>query len=335
LRLKFHQIIKVNNVEYSSKAISKWFECYEKLGESSDIGFNIEAIESASPFLHFKGHVSHIRGDGSSALFELSKKMNFDLTHVSTKTPLSRTSLTTYIKQIFLFFYYARKRTVNIWMKNHTSANQPQSLQNTAEVKFTYEEFYQLKKKLAENQLSLNAFLITTLDQTIREYFNIKSETAWWIPVNFRAELGIDNNDKTINGNLVSNFTLEIKENDTPHIVKQKISLALKQKRHWGVWFWQKIPHYLPEKIILKIAQHQISDNYYLGTFTNLGSWSSSSEFNKFYIYATTLKSHPIGASAIVVNDELYIALNINTSLNLSSNDISNIFEIWNLKIRN
>jgi len=323
-------------IRKSSSAIGSWFLAYKELGQNTFISFRIKKKDNLTHSIYNYDHSQH---DGISCLNHLSQNEKFELYQNKNHTKLYKfkffgQSLCLYLSQTFLFPYYARKRKFNIWktkysynLNNKSDETNPKS--NC--FKISSNELNEIISFCKSSQINLNAHLLYCLNLAVRNYFKIIQETSWWIPVNFRSEF--QSLDQTILNsaslNCVSNFTLTIQEKDTAKNVFQNMKNSLKNKLHWGVWAWQRIPLFLPKNIILALSKSQLKNNFYAGTFTNLGKWQSNTQFDEFYIFANTLPSHPIGASAIQINNTIYLGLQFHSCLLVSDDEIKIITENW------
>jgi len=323
-------------IRESSNAIGSWFLAYKKLKQDTLIQFIIKK-KSATNISSFD--FDHSLHDGMSCLSHLSQKENFEISQIKKDSDSQQFkffdhSFYLYFKQTLLFLYYARKRKFNIWgvkysyqFKNEThEANQKKQIFN-----ITTTELNEVIHFCKSNNVNLNAYLLYCLNQTIKNHFNITQETNWWMPVNFRSEFKLFQNISLDSEqlNCVSNFTITIKNQDSVQAVYQNIKASLKNKLHWGVWAWQRLALYLSENMIVSLCKDQLRNNFYVGTFTNLGQWQSKTEFDEFYFFVNTLPSHPIGASAIQINDTLYLGLKFHSCLLMTIDETLAISQKW------
>jgi hypothetical protein len=302
-----------------------WFKAFKQLNEPTDIRVDIESCDQQ---IKSTLSYSHIDGDGSSVLFDLSKKFKLNLKNTAADKKTPEISLALYIKQILFFNYYSKKRSKNIWPFKIKKSNIMPTLQSHIHIDKNL--LSELKLQLVKNQTTINSHLLMALDQTVRHFYKIKSETTtWMIPVNFRNELGIDLNDHSKSGNYVSNFNIDIQATDSTKSVQSQISQSLKHKKHWGTWFWQNISLYVPYSFILNITSKRFENNFCTGIFTNLGSWASTQKIEKLVIYANPIISNPIGASCIEVNNELHLGLRVYPTFPITQNELNQFSDFW------
>lgn len=323
-------------IHQSSNAIGSWFLAYKDLGQSTFIKFKIKQKDAPTNSFHEYDHCQH---DGISCLNHLSQKEKFELSQCKTNSQLHEfhffdQALYLYLKQILLFPYYARKRKFNIWKTKYLfnlNSESKETNQKKECLQISSDELNEVISFCKSSHINLNTHLLYSLNSTIKNHFKITRETSWWIPVNFRNEF--QSFDKAMPNssslNCVSNFTLTIKKNDSAQDVFNNIKVALKNKWHWGVWAWQRLPLYLSKNMVTALCKAQLQNNFYAGTFTNLGQWQSSTQFDEFYVFANTLPSHPVGASAIQLNNTLYLGLQFHSCLLISDDEIKIIAENW------
>lgn len=298
-----------------------WFEAFKALGEPSDILFDFKIKGENQSVKHL---YSHSLGDATAAMNELSFKYKISFSKAVEKTTPQKVSFTNYLKQILMFNYYARPRKQQLWPFIFTKAT-------TTETPYAFfviekEELTILKARLQTQKLSLNTHLLYSLNQATRNYLKpIRQDLTWIVPVNFRRELGLAID---ASGNQAANFTCTI-ENETPAQLHTKISLLLKSKRHWGVWFWQNTSKYMPFFLVKLTTKLRLHPNYNAGVFTNLGAWTSSTEFSHFTFFANPIQSHPVVASSLEMNGSLTLGLCLYPTFPLSPQQLQEYLQAW------
>ena len=327
-------------IRQSSNSIGSWFLAYKSLHQNTAINFKIKRKDALS-ILFFS--YDHSQYDGLSCLNDISQKEKIELCQSKDNSNLPEfkffgQSFYLYLKQILLFLYYARKRKINIWKTQYSydlNSENDETDQKSQCLQISDTELAEIISFCKPNHINLNTHLLYSLNLTLKNHFNIIQDTNWWIPVNFRSEFqpisktALDSTPL----NCVSNFTLTIKNQDSAQDIFQNMKSALKNKLHWGVWAWQRLPLYLPKSIILAICKSQLNNNFYAGTFTNLGQWQSNTQFDEFYVFANTLPSHPVGASAIQINNTLYLGLKFHSCLLVNDDDTKIIAQNWKKQI--
>lgn len=298
-----------------------WFEAFKALGEPSDILFSFKIADENKSIKHL---YSHSRGDATAAMSELAEVYGLSLKKVSEKNVPAAVSFFNYLKQILLFNYHARPRRQKLW---------PFSIAKTAmtETPYVYfvinkDELSSLKERLKLQNISLNTYLLFTLNQATRSYLKpIRKDLTWIIPVNFRSELGLPPDAP---GNQAANFTCVI-QNENPQQLQNKISYLLKSKRHWGVWFWQNAARGIPFFLVKHVTKARLHPNYNAGVFTNLGVWQSPTEFSHFTFFANPIMSHPIVGSSLELNGQLTLGLRIYPTFPLSQQQLQDYLQAW------
>lgn len=143
--------------------------------------------------------------------------------------------------------------------------------------------------------------------------------------MNFRRELGLA---VSAPGNQAANFTCSIKD-ETVSQLQSKISALLKSKRHWGVWLWQNSSSYMPFALVKFLTKIRLHPNYNAGVFTNLGEWTSPTEFSHFTFFANPILSHPVVASSVELNGQLTLGLRLYPSFPLTQTQLEEYLQAW------
>lgn len=303
--------------------VGQWFEIYRRNNECADITFKIKS-NAASELIK----MPHEKFDGSGALFTLSKKFNWNIKNLATQSKLKKINLIKYFFNCLLFLYWTKPRKKNIWpfTFNKSFNNNSLSLSHI----FSTEETQQITKNAKSSGTSLNTLIFYSLNKCLEKKFNWHQDfRSWWIPVNVRPEFDIDINDSNITSNYVSNFTIDVSPDMSLHSYQNLISESLKQKKHMATWWWQHLGKFLPEKLIEKIAIRNLQNNYYVGTFSNLGDWACDDTNSCLNFFVPTLKSHPVGAGAIVWNSKLSLTLTFHPEFQLSTTEANDLFQNW------
>ena len=304
--------------------IGQWFEIYRRHQEPADILFEIKTNQKTEQIFF-----PHEKADGAGALFTIAGQKGWQIQVLVPTTKPQPISRWIYFRNVLLFLYWTRPRKENIWPFQFQKAQTPTTQHAT--LHFSKVETQQLKRAAQSQNVSWNSLLFRSLHQTIAESFHFDEKPkSWWIPVNMRRELGLDPNDLNTKRNYVSNFTIDVTHKQNLQDVHRKISQSLKQKKHWGTWWWQMLGKVLPESAVEKIAIQNLSNTHYVGTFTNLGEWTCNQESQLAFL-ANTILSHPIGASAIIWNDSLNLGLRLYPTFPVDPNKL---IKAWEAKIK-
>lgn len=302
-------------------ATGTWFEAFKALGEPSDILFDFK-VKNESQSIKYS--YAHSQGDGTAAMTEIAARYNFIIEKSKDKNLASGISLPNYLKQIATFNYHARPRTEKLWPFTFAKAM-------TTETPYSYfvinkDDLSLLKTYLNGQKVSLNTYLLQTLNLSTRQTLKpLRKDLTWIVPVNFRRELALEINAL---GNLSANFTCDI-QNETPLELQNKISRLLKSKRHWGVWFWQNTSKYMPFFLVKFLTKIRLHPNYNAGVFTNLGEWTSTTDFSHFTFFANPIISHPIVASSLEMNGSLTLGLRIYPTFPLTQVELEEYLATW------
>jgi hypothetical protein len=321
--IELHPIVALKEVSQfmNYDATGIWFEAFKALGEPSDILFDFK-VKNESQSVKYS--YPHSKGDGTAAMAELAVRHNFKIEKSEDKNLVSSLSLLNYLKQIIMFNYHARPRKEKLWPFTLAKAT-------TTETPYSYfvinkDELSLLKTYLHSQKVSLNTYLLQTLNLSTRQILKpIRKDLTWIIPVNFRRELALEIN---ASGNLSANFTCDIQD-ETPLELQNKISRLLKSKRHWGVWFWQNTSKYMPFFLVKLLTKIRLHPNYNTGIFTNLGAWTSTTDFSHITVFANPIISHPIVASSLEMNGSVTLGLRIYPTFPLTQAELEQYLVAW------
>lgn len=303
--------------------VGQWFKIYRELNEPTDIIFKVNEEIVLFP---------HEKGDGTAALFEISRLKKWNITNaaINKAKPLKKLR---FIFNCLLFLYRTRPQK-NIWpfeIQKISKHNHP--VYETCS--FTEAETESLLSKAANSKISLNAILLHSfsdiLDNKIIKIggFQIGSRKLWWIPVNMRSEFNLDTNDRRHEKNYVSNITIDTTKAMKPLDYHKLISAGLKQQQHWATWWWQLIGRFLSYKLIKFVAKKNLLDQNYIGVLSNLGIWDSPESKDNVSFIIPPLRSHPVGVSAIIWNKRLNLGISLYPSFPFTKEQLEELIKIW------
>ncbi len=305
--------------------VGQWFAIYRQMGEPTDIFF-----ETEKNGIHNLYSFPHEKSDGSGALFKLAEAKNWKIYNDLPKKIFRKPSKFRSALNVILFIFWNLPRRRQPWKFKVNKAHETTTLFSS----FGFD--LKLSQRLAKKKdsYSLNSLIFYCLNLAVAETFDFDSSLkSWWIPVNMRPDLGLDVNDNELQKNYVSNFTVSVNHLVQLRDYQNLITKYLKQQRHWATWHWQHIGKLVPEKILEKILFSKLSSDNYVGTFSNLGQWTSSDKETQVKMLIPPIRSHPIGASALMWNGQLNIGLRIYPTFPLSQKNLDNLMQLWVEKI--
>lgn len=306
-----------------SECISQWFQIYRRNEEPADILFVIET-SAGRELIKFP----HEDADGAGALFALAAQFGWKLQ----TPPVSARKISSlkYIINCFKFFYWTRPRN-NIWPFEINKCASSDTLFTA--VTLSEVQTASLREICKKNGVSINTQLFYALNRALEKTFSVSSPRAWWMPVNMRADLGLDTNDSSLQRNYVSNFTIDAETEMTARDYQRRISNCLRQQQHWATWFWQQLGRFIPEALVEKMAMASLSGTSYAGTFSNLGEWTCSDKNSNLQIMINPIQSHPIGAGAVIWNHRLSVSLRIYKNFPLDQAGLEKLLQLWTILI--
>lgn len=309
----------MNNRDY----VGQWFEIYRRNDECADILFEIESHSQKKQI-----NLPHEKVDGTGALFTLAEQYNWQIKNLAQPTKIHKLKKFNYFINCIAFLGWTKNRTKNIWPFQFKKANPDSTLIQSHTLSATQTET--LKATARKFGVSLNTLLFYTLNKELEQTYNWKKGLrAWWMPVNMRADLGMDINNPNHKANYVSNFMLEISPKMNLQQHQQLITQSLKQQKHWATWWWQHLGKYVPDKVVEFFAIQKLHNNHYVGAFSNLGEWSCSESSSIIKFFVPPLLSHPIGAGAVIWNGKLTISLRIYPSFKITPYELQQMMQSW------
>jgi hypothetical protein len=151
--------------------------------------------------------------------------------------------------------------------------------------------------------------------------------SLWMLPVSLHQHISLGMKPQ----NNVSFIDVKVKTSDTSLDLKTKINHELKSGSYWGTIYSLIIPKLLGKSLLIKTFPYFRIFLKRSGTFTNVGKWIVPSvEANESWgIKATVVSLNPLGASALQVNNQLTIGLQIHPSLGLPKHKLDRILDLW------
>lgn len=172
-----------------------------------------------------------------------------------------------------------------------------------------------------KDETNLNARILLALHQA----FETRKNTLWMLPVSLHPKLKLGMPPQ----NNVSFIDVKITSEDYELSVRKKISQQLKQKVYWGTIYSMLIPKLLGKTIFIRIFPYFHWFLHRTGTFTNLGKWEIENLHEAWGIRATVVPLNPVGASALQINSELTLGLQLHPCLKLSRAELNQILDRW------
>lgn len=303
--------------------VGQWFEIYRRNNECADILFEVESENKKLQI-----NMPHEKVDGAGALFTLAEQYNWQIKNLAPPAKTHVVKKFKYFVNCIAFLVWTKNRTQNIWPFNFQKISSDKVLIQSHT--FTVAQTEVLKRTAKKFGVSLNTLLFYTLNKELEQTYNWKQGLrAWWMPVNMRADLGLDINNPNHKANFVSNFMLEVSPLMNLEQHQQLITKSLKSQKHWATWWWQHLGKYVPETIVEFLAIKKLHNNHYIGAFSNLGDWSCNDGSSNIKFFVPPLLSHPIGAGAIIWNGKLNISLRIYPSFKINEYELQQMMESW------
>ncbi|WP_412473459.1 hypothetical protein [Halobacteriovorax sp. YZS-1-1] len=170
---------------------------------------------------------------------------------------------------------------------------------------------------LKENKLSQNIVILELLNRFVFELIKEESQNesySWLLPINIR---GIVNKINPYE-NHTSFVQMRLNANSTYESIRKVFSAKVKTLNHIGLWWVHHIGVLFGRGYMAKLSRKSAGKNFWLGTFSNVGSWDVRDEtYNSLgeqeVWFATTpgSRNFPIGLVAMEFNAKLSLTLKV------------------------
>jgi hypothetical protein len=267
---------------------------------------------------------SHSEMDGVGALIHYYEKTDFKLEKYPS---LREASIPSFFERLLIFYrlIFTSTKIKTIWNETNRGAEPKDPLAISYRI-FTKEETGAIETFCKKNKYSVNAFLMNTTTKFLLSLLSKNGEGTWTLPVNLRPVL----KRKNIKSNHSSAILISVAKNDSPLDTHQRISLALKNKMHWGIWWMHQIGKFIGYTGMKYISGRAAKTNFVIGSFSNLSSW----ELPPHHIWVggpPGSKNFPISVMVMKANDQMSFSLKIHPFI---MKDLSRTSEILNKLIQ-
>ena len=186
---------------------------------------------------------------------------------------------------------------------------------------FSTDETNGLRERAAAHNVSLNSLLLWALHrQTVARFTRKGSTYLWTIPINLRSAVAPRSSDR----NCSSAIPAELGPVVEPGEVHAKIRRLLGEGWHWGHWDMMQILGRTGRRTLRRLlsSYYDRPGHAWLGTFSNLGTWRTSSADAEAptarFLRAPVTTAMPIGSVALEWNGRLSLSLHIHPALTTS-----------------
>lgn len=313
----------------------KWFEVAKKRGENHIVSFgrgipdpNQNGLVQKKEFHNF----SHTEMDGISAmnvcLQKLGQRSRFFPEMKNKEAPSGFENI------------HALRRA----LKRQSGANADWALPNqalrspseTAVLGFSADETSLILKTLPSQKTNLDGLLLSLLDTKARELLKDPNQTAKWLfPINMRGtSIAAD----TI-CNQVSFITLLSHTPWSARQIQDQIKQALQNSEHWANWNVCSMGKYFGNLGMSYLSKRSSKRNFWMGTFSNLGSWETDTfykEWDPREVWFTSppgSPNYPIGFVHCVFNGKLSLSLKLHPFTGRDENWANDTLEFMRQKL--
>lgn len=305
--------------------VGTWFELIEKRGFQTDVflGTVKPGSTQATPQIIQWRRYSHAQYDGVGVILDHLRSEGLNPT-----VPL--------LPQKFYGTWWSRLRGIfaNLrfipvfgaqWKKMApASSADPKEGQRTCKI-LSREQTQVIASEARKAGVSVNSYLLWTLDQSLRHLWIQNSGPFYWmIPVNMRgaSKKAVDTS------NHASWIWVDTLGAKAPLEIQNQIQERFREGFHWGAWLALNIGRLIRVRgmnFFLDKAQH--IEEHWVGTFSNVGAWNVEADPVAFVV--PTAPSTPLSAGCVTVNGQMCLSLHIHPRLKLSATELETCLQDW------
>lgn len=297
---------------YHQDWIGKWYKIARENGGNTIASLGYKNLQTGEVTWN---HFFHEKQDGLGGLFRWWKEENIAEIAPPEMKKIDRPKLW----QIPYYFYqglFAAKASQVSWKEIHDRP--APSPDETKFLELNPEEYSQVKQNSKNSGVGLNAFLLSHLNRILlRELGDEDISGHWLFPVNMRG--GVKKAD--MYGNLSSAVMIKANRQSKSKEIHQQIKSNLKKKQHWSFWYTYHIGLLIGEKKMRDVSKKSLKKSFYLGTFSNMGEWSSEKlglnlpEPRIYLCAAPGTPNYPLTCSLISFDGYLTMTLKVHPSI--------------------
>jgi hypothetical protein len=310
-------------------AVRKWFVAGEQTGEFIGIRYGHLRPGVTEPrWIYY----SHKEFDGIGAFAEILRRGGVELpTLPQIKYYPAYSAVMAALKH---WPRYAAPRHPLKWVPLERDASASQTGQPPRA--FAWHVFdepttYRIRQDAREMGITVNTFLLDSLTQAMRPFFEDRSAPMpWMIPVNMRG--GVRQYRDT--DNHTSYVTVRVRAGDPPREIHRRILKNLSRGEHWGNWHAFKTAHCLPHAVRVRVFPKAISQ-WNVGGFSNLGEWDAEQRITHpdlagaWVFSPTTLRTQLVGAGCITFQGRLSLMIQTHPELTTSVTTVQTWVKNW------
>lgn len=185
----------------------------------------------------------------------------------------------------------------------------------------TKDETNKFNEYLKDNKLSQNIVLLELINRYVFELIKEESRDqsySWLLPINVRGIV----NKKSPYENHTSFVQLRLNQSANYDSIRKVFAEKVKTLNHIGLWWVHHIGILLGRKYMAKLSRNSAGKNYWLGTFSNVGSWDvkdagyeNLGEEEIWFATTPGSRNFPVGSVAMEFNGKLALSLKIHPSI--------------------
>jgi hypothetical protein len=196
-------------------------------------------------------------------------------------------------------------------------------------IAFSMEETARIRGRAREEGVSVNVLLLHRLHQVVAPRLEPGSPhpAAWIVPANLYE----DWSNILGRGVLTSIMELEVRDDDGPKAIQEKLTAAIAAEAYWGPFLGAMINDPLPAFLNRAILSSTVAKKMRVGTLTNAGKWSGreTAPDEAWSLVPPVHPGQPLGCGVIEWNDKLGLGLKADGSLGLNAEALAALAREW------
>lgn len=311
--------------------VGEWFKIRSELGHDTTIGFLKGQNDQLLSEEWYE--LPHCRYDGIGALRKMVQEEGLPVP----PTPFVPSKYIPKLYEwpkIFLDFIRSAKKIRKLPPAHWKYCNDIKN-NNRSYTKFsvlTPLETAMVKKAAKAQGISLNTYLLYSLNKACAELFHIKNlSCAWVLPINVR---GFSSSPDTYSNQ--SSFAIStIYSSDSYKDLQKRMAATFKARGYLITWKLLHIGKVIGKKGLRRLLRKKPKNrSSIIGSFSNIGEWEHSPEIEKnpdVFRVVMCLSSmlNPIFGVSLIWNKKLSLTLNIHPQRVESQEQVQRILDKW------
>lgn len=180
--------------------------------------------------------------------------------------------------------------------------------------------------------ISVSVLLFWALHQVVTwRLLEHCDQGSWFFPVNMRGPVRLASDEM----NHSSGFYLSVDANWTPMDLRDEIRQALRQRRHWLMWYQARVGRWVGQGGVNRLYDRMLSAKPHLGSFSMIGEWWQDMSRAGWPAHSLLCfcgpgsPAHPVSNGAMIWNGRLTLALQFHPRLGHDRRMLESCLHDW------